>query len=76
MIDVSSGLDFTAQALRRSIENPAEELNVSFTKAYEPTLRKHHSMMVRPVFSVRREKDRGGGWEGGRVIEEVLMAIM
>ncbi|KAJ8663362.1 hypothetical protein O0I10_000601 [Lichtheimia ornata] len=49
---LSRGLDFTAQALRRSIENPAEELNVSFTKAYEATLRKHHSMMVRPVFSL------------------------
>lgn len=59
MID-NSGLDFTAQALRRSIENPAEELNVSFTKAYEATLRKHHGMMVRPVFAVRREKDQWG----------------
>ncbi|CDH52680.1 glycolipid transfer [Lichtheimia corymbifera JMRC:FSU:9682] len=49
---LSRGLDFTAQALRRSIENPAEELNVSFTKAYEATLRKHHGMMVRPVFAL------------------------
>jgi len=46
------GLDFTAQALRRSMDNPAEELNISFTKAYESTLRKHHKMLVRPVFSV------------------------
>lgn len=46
------GLDFTAQALRRSMDNPAEELNTSFTKAYEATLRKHHNMLVRPVFSV------------------------
>lgn len=50
--DDDSGLDFTAQALRRSIENPEEELNTSFTKAYEATLRKHHNMMVRPVFAV------------------------
>lgn len=49
---LSRGLDFTAQALRRSIENPEEELNVSFTKAYEATLRKHHNMMVRPVFAL------------------------
>ncbi|CDH49125.1 probable het-c2 protein [Lichtheimia corymbifera JMRC:FSU:9682] len=49
---LSRGLDFTAQALRRSIENPEEELNTSFTKAYEATLRKHHNMMVRPVFAL------------------------
>jgi hypothetical protein len=48
------GLDFTAQALRRSMDNPAEELNISFTKAYEQTLRKNHNMLVRPVFSVSR----------------------
>lgn len=33
---LSRGLDFTAQALRRSIENPEEELNVSFTKLMKP----------------------------------------
>ncbi|KAK4520808.1 uncharacterized protein ATC70_006688 [Mucor velutinosus] len=49
---LTRGLDFTAQALRRSMDNPAEELNISFTKAYEATLRKHHNMLVRPVFSL------------------------
>ncbi|CAO3610706.1 unnamed protein product [Mucor fragilis] len=49
---LTRGLDFTAQALRRSMDNPAEELNTSFTKAYEATLRKHHNMLVRPVFSL------------------------
>ncbi|ORY94047.1 glycolipid transfer protein domain-containing protein [Syncephalastrum racemosum] len=49
---LSRGLDFTAQALQRSIENSTEELNESFTKAYENTLRKHHSFVVRPVFSL------------------------
>ncbi|KAL1934272.1 hypothetical protein VTP01DRAFT_6454 [Rhizomucor pusillus] len=49
---LSRGLDFTAQALRRNLENPDEELNVSFTKAYEATLRKYHSMVVRPVFAL------------------------
>jgi hypothetical protein len=34
------------------LENPSEELNTSFTKAYENTLRKHHNMLVRPVFGV------------------------
>ncbi|KAI8075057.1 glycolipid transfer protein domain-containing protein [Gongronella butleri] len=46
------GLDFTAQALRRSLSDATEELTVSFTKAYENTLRKFHSMIIRPVFSL------------------------
>ncbi|KAL1920878.1 uncharacterized protein VTP21DRAFT_11513 [Calcarisporiella thermophila] len=46
------GLDFTAQALRRSYDNPSEELSVSFTKAYEGSLRAHHGMLVRPVFTL------------------------
>ncbi|GAA5806499.1 glycolipid transfer protein domain-containing protein [Helicostylum pulchrum] len=49
---LSRGLDFTAQALRRSVDGGEEELNVSFTKAYEQTLRKHHNMLIRPVFSL------------------------
>lgn len=48
-----SGLDFTAQALRRNLDNPSEELTVSFTQAYEATLKKYHSIVVRPVFGVR-----------------------
>ncbi|CAO3653084.1 unnamed protein product [Cunninghamella blakesleeana] len=46
------GLDFTAQALRNSINDPAQELNESFTKAYEGTLKKYHSFVVRPVFAL------------------------
>eukprot|EP00300_Choanocystis_sp_HF-7_P027365 c32459_g1_i1.p1 GENE.c32459_g1_i1~~c32459_g1_i1.p1 ORF type:complete len:201 (+),score=27.71 c32459_g1_i1:43-645(+) len=46
------GLEFTARALRLSLENPSEELSTSFTKAYENTLRKYHSILVRPVFSL------------------------
>ncbi|KAI9350409.1 glycolipid transfer protein domain-containing protein [Pilaira anomala] len=49
---LSRGLDFTAQALRRSLDTEDEELNVSFTKSYEQTLRKHHNMLIRPVFSL------------------------
>lgn len=48
---LTSGLDFTAKALRRSVESD-EELSVSFTKAYEVTLRPHHSFVVRPIFAV------------------------
>lgn len=50
---IDRGLEFTAQALRRSLENPNEELSISFTNAYEKTLRKYHSIVVRPVFTVR-----------------------
>ncbi|CAO3593921.1 unnamed protein product [Absidia cylindrospora] len=46
------GLDFTAQALRRSLTDQAEELTVSFTKSYEATLKKFHGYLVRPVFSL------------------------
>ena len=46
------GLDFTAKALRRSVTDAKEELTVSFTKAYEATLKQYHSFVVRPIFSV------------------------
>ncbi|KOS16091.1 het-c2 protein [Malassezia pachydermatis] len=46
------GLDFTAKALHRSLDNPTEELSASFTAAYENSLRKYHSIVVRPLFSL------------------------
>ncbi|CAO1617808.1 unnamed protein product [Sympodiomycopsis kandeliae] len=46
------GLDFTAQALRRSQADKSEELSVSFTKAYEGSLKKHHSFIVKGAFSL------------------------
>ncbi|KAG1442382.1 hypothetical protein G6F56_011084 [Rhizopus delemar] len=49
---LSRGLDFTAQALHRSLDHPNEELDISFTKSYENTLKKHHSFVVRPVFGL------------------------
>ena len=48
----SSGLSFTSSALRRSVTNPSEELSTSFNSAYDGTLKKYHSFVVRPVFSV------------------------
>lgn len=51
--DEHRGLDFTAKALRRSVDNQKEELSVSFTNAYENSLRQHHSFVVRPIFGVR-----------------------
>lgn len=46
------GLEFTAQSLIHSLDNPNEELTVSFTLAYDKTLRPHHSFIVRPLFTV------------------------
>ncbi|KAG8929681.1 hypothetical protein FRC03_001603 [Tulasnella sp. 419] len=46
------GLQFTCEALKRSYANKSEELAESFTKAYEGTLKKFHSFVVRPVFAL------------------------
>jgi len=46
-----SGLDFTAQSLRQNLSNPNDELSVSFRAAYTNTLKPHHSMFVKPIFS-------------------------
>lgn len=46
-----SGLDFTAQALRQNLSNPKEELSASFRGAYGKTLSKHHSFLIKPIFS-------------------------
>ncbi|KZV83025.1 glycolipid transfer protein [Exidia glandulosa HHB12029] len=46
------GLNFTCTALRSSHANPSEELAASFNKSYEGTLKKHHSFVVRPLFTV------------------------
>ncbi|KAK4689088.1 hypothetical protein P7C73_g1016, partial [Tremellales sp. Uapishka_1] len=44
------GLKFTSLSLRENLKNEKEELSVSFTKGYEGSLKKHHGMMVRPIF--------------------------
>ncbi|CAO3622676.1 unnamed protein product [Mucor hiemalis] len=36
----------------KSINNPADELTVSFGLAYDATLRPHHSFIVRPIFNL------------------------
>ena len=46
-----SGLDFTAQAFRHNISNASDELSVSFRAAYTNTLKPHHSLFVKPIFS-------------------------
>lgn len=51
LFDITSGLDFTAQALRHNLENPKEELSASFRHAYGGTLKPHHSFLIKPIFS-------------------------
>lgn len=46
------GLEFTYKALLRSLKNPAEELSDSFSKAYEDSLKKFHSFVVKPIFNL------------------------
>ncbi|KCV72340.1 hypothetical protein H696_01734 [Fonticula alba] len=46
------GMEFLAQAFLRCLENPTEELAVSFSKSYETTLQQHHGFLVRNVFSL------------------------
>lgn len=46
-----SGLDFTATALRANVAVATEELSTSFRNAYGTTLKKHHSFLVKPIFS-------------------------
>ncbi|KAL9095159.1 MAG: hypothetical protein Q9165_002415 [Trypethelium subeluteriae] len=45
------GLDFTAQALRQNLSNASEELSTSFRAAYSGSLKQHHSLLVKPIFS-------------------------
>ncbi|CCH45790.1 translation initiation factor eIF-3 subunit [Wickerhamomyces ciferrii] len=49
---LSRGLQFTAQALRETIDNPGSELSKTFTDAYNKTLVKYHSFVVKPVFKL------------------------
>ncbi|GAA6047614.1 hypothetical protein JCM3770_001589 [Rhodotorula araucariae] len=46
------GLRFTQIALARSHADKNEELADSFSKAYEQTLKKHHSFVVKPIFAL------------------------
>ena len=48
---LTRGLDFTAQALRKNIETPDEDLSTSFRASYGNTLKPHHSFVIKPIFS-------------------------
>ena len=49
---LSRGLQFTAQAMRETVDAPGKELTVTFTDAYTKTLSKFHGMLVKPVFKL------------------------
>lgn len=49
---LTRGLRFTADAMRRNIDIPQEELSDSFTASYNATLTKYHNMLIRPVFKL------------------------
>ncbi|KAG9744702.1 putative glycolipid transfer protein HET-C2, partial [Aureobasidium melanogenum] len=51
LVWLNRALDFTAQALRQNLTNSGEEVSVSFRSAYGNTLSKHHSFMIKPIFS-------------------------
>ena len=40
-----------AQALRKNLSNPSEELSNSFRDSYGRTLKQHHSFIIKPIFS-------------------------
>ncbi|OLY84693.1 Pleckstrin homology domain-containing family A member 8 [Smittium mucronatum] len=46
------GLDFAATAIIDNLESTNEELSVSFSKAYDVTLKQFHSFLIRPIFSL------------------------
>lgn len=48
---LNRSLDFILNALGHTNKNPNKELSESFRDAYGKTLSKHHSWVVKPVFS-------------------------
>lgn len=49
---LSRGLQFTAQAMRETVDNPGKEMTVTFTDAYTKTLAQYHGMLVKPIFKL------------------------
>jgi len=46
------GLKFTRLGLQNSYDKPDQELSASFTESYQGTLKKFHSFVVKPVFTL------------------------
>ena len=51
MLLCNRALDFTCIALSQSVAKPDEELADSFRGAYANTLKPHHGMLIKPIFS-------------------------
>lgn len=49
---LSRGLQFTAAAMRETVDNAEKELTVTFTDAYSKTLSQYHGMLVKPIFKL------------------------
>ncbi|CUM63440.1 uncharacterized protein PRCAT00001015001 [Priceomyces carsonii] len=49
---LSRGLEFTAKAMRETIDQPTSELTKTFTDAYTKTLAQYHGVLVKPVFKL------------------------
>lgn len=49
---LSRGLQFTAQAMRETVDNPTKEMTVTFTDAYTKTLSQYHGMLIKPIFKL------------------------
>ncbi|KAI0482501.1 het-c [Xylariaceae sp. FL0804] len=48
---LTRGLDFTCIALSQNLAKADEELSTSFRNAYGATLKPHHGLLIKPVFS-------------------------
>ncbi|KAI2619150.1 het-c [Hypoxylon sp. NC1633] len=48
---LTRGLDFTCIALSQNLAQGSEELSTSFRSAYGSTLKPHHGILIKPVFS-------------------------
>lgn len=46
------GLEFTARAMRETVNQPASELKATFTEAYGKTLSQYHNFMIKPIFKL------------------------
>ncbi|KAK3292150.1 glycolipid transfer protein domain-containing protein [Chaetomium fimeti] len=75
-------LEFTCIALSQNLANHAEELSDSFRGAYGVTLKPHHSMFVKPVFSAamsacpyRKDFYVKLGSDEGKVKEEMRLYL-
>lgn len=57
---LNRAIEFVAESMRRNMDNPEEELSVSFSETYETTLSEHHNTFVQyqiETFSINNLPD-------------------